>query len=103
MRKNFTTIYYVATGRRNKILSMVRPGGEVGMRRIPAKVKKILSDRTKTAQKFLVLDSELVDWMKEQGIDINHQDLKDHLFGGCASVVNPKESEDAILHFLKCW
>lgn len=73
------------------------------MRRIPATVKKILSDRTKSAQKFLTLDSKLVDWMKEQGVDINHPDLGDHIFGGCASIVNPKESEDAILNFLKRW
>ncbi len=73
------------------------------MRKIPARVKKILADRTKAAQKFMALDSELVQWMEEQGIDIACWKLRDHIHGECASIVNPKESEEAILWFLKLW
>lgn len=75
------------------------------MRKIPARVKKILADRTKAAQKMMALDSELVQWMEEQGIDVAHWNWKlgDHIHGGCESIVNPKASEEAILHFLKCW
>lgn len=73
------------------------------MKKIPARVRKMLADRTKAAQKFMALDSELVQWMEEQGIDIAHWKLRDHIHGGCASIVNPKESEEAILRFLDCW
>lgn len=75
------------------------------MRKIPVRVKKILADRTKAAQKFMALDSELVQWMEEQGIDVAYWNRKlgDHIHGGCASIVNPKESEEEILRFLKLW
>lgn len=73
------------------------------MRKIPARVRKILADRAKAAEKFMALDSELVQWMEEQGIDVACWKLRDHIHGGCASIVNPKESEDAILRFLNLW
>ena len=75
------------------------------MKKIPAEVRKILADRTKAAQKFMALDSELVQWMEDQGIILSHYgwQLADHIHGGCESIVNPKASEEAILRFLKCW
>lgn len=75
------------------------------MRNIPERVKKILADRTKAAQKFMALDSELVQWMEDQGINVADWSctLGDHIHGGCESIVNPKASEEAILRFLENW
>ena len=75
----------------------------MGMRRIPARIRKVIADRTKAAQKFMALDAELVDWMIEQDVDITHWKLRDNIHGGCESIVNPKASEENILYFLNCW
>lgn len=80
-----------------------RKVGEVGMRKIPARIKKVLAGRTKAAQKFMELDSELTQWMEEHGIDLSHWELRNHLHGGCISVIEPRVSEETILDFLNRW
>lgn len=71
------------------------------MKNIPLRIKKILSDRTKIAQKFVTLDSELTEWMEKQGIDTSCYELESHIYGGCESIVNPKISEEVIIKFLE--
>ena len=68
--------------------------------KIPKKMQKILQERTKAAQKFMACDAELVQWMESAGVDINSDVLRDHISGGCESIVNPKLSEDLIIQFL---
>ena len=73
------------------------------MKKIPKKVIDILNKRAKAAEEFIRRDTELVEWMIENGVDIAHYELKDHIQCGCSSIIDSRGSNDAIIHFLERW
>ena len=73
------------------------------MKKIPKKVIDILNKRAKAAEEFIRRDTELVEWMKENGIDITHYELEDHILCGCSSIVDSQGSKEAIIDFLNRW
>lgn len=63
-------------------------------------IKKLLSARAKAAEKFNAIDSKIIDWLINNGYDINDYELQDHIFGGCVSIVEPHVSEKFILDYI---
>lgn len=90
-----------ATAEETDRLSIAKGG--IVVKKIPKKVRDILDKRAKAAKEFIACDNQLVDWLREQNVDLTHPDLQDHILTGCASLIDPEASSNTIIDFLKNW
>ena len=58
----------------------------------PKYIKKLIYDRAKYAEKFVIYDTKIANWLEKHDIEVYPEDI--HL--GCESICNPIDSSNRV-------